>query len=165
MFLFELKNFFNKTLPQYKKQIFVVPCDYLPTKFVKPCGFIINTSDSTKSDGHWQALWINKSGDGFFFDSFGFSVYTPQIAKFIMTHCHTYQYNKHQLQQTHTKTCGYWSAVFLYKMFTGTSMNSFVNSFSRCNLILNDIQIQRAFDFYNNRSVNIRKINELCRCF
>lgn len=146
MYLYQLRDFVAREIGD--KNIFVVPSDMLPSSFRLPAGFIINMSTSHERGTHWVALSINTKRHGFYFDSYGFKPMTPAIEKFIKKHCKSFEYNKHQLQQEHSDTCGKYSAMFIVAFFKGVDPTQFINDFTM-NPWQNDSMINEMFKKYN----------------
>lgn len=143
MFLYELLNFAKNKI--VCKNVYVVPCDMLPTQFQLPAGFIINCSPAKTAGSHWVALWINSEGTAYYFDSYGFKPNVRDIRLFIRMHSKKLIYNKRQLQQLHSIVCGQWAASFLYHISDGIeNADNFIKLFGH-NLLINDIIIERLF--------------------
>lgn len=145
MFLYQLQNFVDKKIGN--KNIYVVPCDLLPSSFKLPAGFIINMSNSKEKGSHWVALSIDSKRHGFYFDSYGFKPQTPDILRFINKHCKSYDYNPKQLQQERSDVCGKYAAMYLLAFFKGVNPEQFVNDFT-LNLWQNDRIVSDMFKKY-----------------
>ena len=47
--------------------------DKIPSTIVRrPFGIICNTDPSHRESRHWEAIFIDKEGHGYYFDSYGF---------------------------------------------------------------------------------------------
>lgn len=86
---------------------------------------------------------------GFYFDSYGLPPppSVPAIQNFIKKHCSSLDYNRRQLQQLHSDTCGKFAAMFLVSYFRGVSPQQFIYDFTQ-NLWQNDFTINNMFKKY-----------------
>ena len=55
----------------------VFVADQIPLVWTRPTAFIFNTQSHDKSGLHWVAIYVNKNGDVWYFDSFGVPSYIP----------------------------------------------------------------------------------------
>lgn len=62
MFLYELLNFAKHQINS--QNIYIKPCDCLPSHFKLPAGFIINLSKAADPGTHWVALVIDSKRKG-----------------------------------------------------------------------------------------------------
>ena len=93
----------------------VFPRDQLPRKPRYPSCFIINTDRSTSPGQHWLAFYYDMNGKCEFFDSFGLHPSAYRLKTYIDQTSRGWTYNSIQYQSIKTKTCGYFS--FLYLLF------------------------------------------------
>lgn len=142
MYLFEIKNFIEAKFKQ--NNVIVVPADFLPEKISKPFYAVVNCSPSAHPGSHWISLCILKSGICYYFDSFGFAPISSDIQKFIKINSVKMEFNTHQLQQNHSKTCGFWACVSLFYLANGVSLRDFVRQFGN-NLTINDLTIEKMY--------------------
>ena len=114
---------------------------YPKDKIYKPLkdGFyIINLQDSDKGSGtHWTVIYKINDGFSFYYDSFGFPA--PENIEEIL---HKYEYNKKQIQDIDSTSCGFYCVAFIKFMYNKndklTAFNTFCNLF-RANTIDNEI--------------------------
>lgn len=112
------------------KTVGVFAADRIPISLSFPSAIIINTQEHWKSGQHWVALYINKFGYGFYFDSYGLPPYISYHVDRIKKNCKRYDWNQNQLQGYDTKVCGQYCVVFLYYMQEGKSIKNFNKLFS-----------------------------------
>lgn len=98
---------------------------------------IVNTDDHKKSGTHWTAIYIDNRGVGTYFDSFGLPPRDPKILERLRLNCSVWKWNTHQVQSEESDVCGEFSLLFLYHMFSGGTLISFNELFTK-NLTKND---------------------------
>ena len=99
--------------------------------------YIINLDDSTGEGTHWTALYKINDGFSFYYDSFGF-IAPSEIEDLL----HKYEYNKKQIQDIKSTSCGFYCIAFIKFMINKQdkmkAFNTFCNLF-RTNTIDNEI--------------------------
>lgn len=121
----------------------VLPCDHLPKESLRtlPTSAIINTHPSHLPGEHWLAIYINKDGSAFFFDSFGnspdFIRFPASIIDFLKNNSTSIQYSAKQVQHFMAVTCGHHCVFFLYHMIRGRDYDDIMMLYSD-DLIKND---------------------------
>lgn len=145
----EIRNFIE---PYNAKKIFkgVFACDDLPKKVFLPAVFVINLSTKSEIGSHWVALYIDISGYGFYFDSFGLPPRNKYIQFFIRAHTKAIIYNKRQLQHITSIKCGRFCCVFAIAIILKNSIRNFIDKFSS-NLFVNEIVIDDIFKNLNRK--------------
>lgn len=124
----------------------VLPCDYLPKDPIRtlPTAVIINTHPSHLPGEHWVAIYINKFGSAFFFDSFGnspdFIRFPVSIIEFLKRNSTRIQYSAKQVQPFMSVTCGHHCVFFLYHMIRGRDYDDVMMLYSD-DLINNDVLV------------------------
>lgn len=108
-------------------------------------GIVVNTDDHTQPGSHWIAMYIDKSGKGTFFDSYGMPPTIYHHIRGLKRNTLFYRYNTKQLQSLNSKVCGQFCIMFLGYMKRGYSVERFSNLFST-NYLKNDAIVER---FYN----------------
>ena len=79
-----------------------------------PSSFVINLDPSYKSGSHWVAVYFDKNGVGEYFDSF--ARYPPhEVVHFLRSHAKGWQYNRTQVQELYTTTCGQFVVFYIYQ--------------------------------------------------
>ena len=131
-----------------KKNIFkgVYPCDRLPSKFTLPAVFVVNLSKHDEPGTHWIAIFINKNGVAFYFDSFGFDIRNDDIRDFLKKKSKRILHNKKQLQHISSNKCGLFCCAFAIAILKECSIEEFLNKFS-VNLFINDRIIDSMYDY------------------
>ena len=90
------------------------PCDGISIKPQPLTCFISNTDLKDKPGQHWVAFFVTSKGRTFFFYSYGIAPLIREYFSFCeLSADELLDYNKQQLQNTHTKTCGAPSMRFL----------------------------------------------------
>ena len=118
--------------------------DELPIIKKFPASIIINTATSDESGEHWVALFIDKDGDGFYFDSFGFPPYHKEISSYIDNNTNFFKYNTVTLQTPNrfSVTCGHYCILFIIFMCRGHQFDELIALFTR-NTFINDIIVRK----------------------
>ena len=79
-----------------------------------PSSFVINLDPSYKPGSHWVAVYFDKNGVGEYLDSFAH--YPPhEIVHFLRSHAKGWQYNRMQVQELSTMTCGQFVVFYIYQ--------------------------------------------------
>lgn len=115
--------------------------DELPviTKF--PSCFILNTDPRSKPGEHWLAIYYNKRGFCYFFDSYGNPPLYYNLNRYIANSSNGWTWNKQRLQGD-SEYCGYYSLLFLLYI-SRNKLSEFYNEFY-FNYYLNDKKITNA---------------------
>ena len=130
----------------------VFPADQIPRVWTKPTAFVVNTDDHTRPGMHWVAVYVNKSCDGLYFDSFEIPPVIPDHIKRLRKNCKSFRWNTVQLQSDTSDVCGQYCIMFLSYMCKGLGFEKFLDNFSK-NLEKND-DIVRSFIQYKNADAN-----------
>ena len=70
-----------------------------------PSSFVINLDPSYKPGSHWVALYFDKNCVREYFDSFAHYP-AHEVFHFLHSHAKGWQYNRMQVQELYTTTCG-----------------------------------------------------------
>ena len=117
-------------------------CDQLPPKFSKPALFIVNTDPSNKPGEHWIGLFIDRSGRGEYFDSFGLPPLNKYINNFLSINCQNgILYNPRTLQCFECITCGHYCIAYVKFRSIGKTFCEFINLFTS-NTFKNEVIIR-----------------------
>lgn len=130
-------------------KISVCAIDQLPEKLKRGrnYAFVTNLSKITDVGSHWIAMYIDKEGNGCYFDSYGFQPKSFQLLDFLKYNCKSVKYNCRQIQQLTSKVCGMYAACFIIHMVKGCEFTDFIRKFSK-NCIINDNFIIKNFNYY-----------------
>ena len=129
----------------------VFPADQILRVWSKPTALVVNTGDHKRPDMHWVAVYVNKSCDGLYFDSFGIPPVIPDHINRLRKNFKSFRWNTVQLQSD-TDVCGQYCIMFLSYMCKGLGFEKFLDNFSK-NLVKND-DIVRSFVQYKNVDAN-----------
>ena len=70
-----------------------------------PSSFVINLDLSYKPGSHWVVVYFDKNGVGEYFNSLaGYPLH--EVVHFLRLHAKGWQYNRMQVQELYTTTCG-----------------------------------------------------------
>ena len=120
MALFE--NQIEAVLKQDKdtKNIFigVFAFDELPQNPKFPSCFVINTHKRKQEGEHWLAIYLNKKGFAFFFDSYGLPPTYYNMDKYLSNISNGWVFNNLKIQ-TFSDVCGYYTILFLLYISRG----------------------------------------------
>lgn len=122
----------------------VFAADRIPVNLEYPAAIVINTDIHTKPGKHWVAFYVNASGYGIYFDSYGLPPYVKVHLKKFRRNCRHYIWNTKQLQGPFSKVCGEYCVTFLYNMCSGKTLEDYCNMFSK-SLNRNDEIVSRVF--------------------
>lgn len=125
----------------------VFPADKIPLVWEKPCALVANVDESTKPGSHWIAIYVDSSGNGVFFDSYGLPPAVSHHIDRIRRNCRFYEWNIQQLQSIDSDVCGHFCIDFLFYMSCGYTLPMFTTLFSSYDTVRND---KLAVSLYNN---------------
>ncbi len=121
-----LKN--DQCLKPYFKGVF--PSNMMPTVKSLPLGFIVNVDMSSQPGSHWLSIFINRSGFGIFFDSFGQHPRVYKMDKYMTEQCTSWDFNNRQYQHLTSTACGYYSMFVQILMCHGYVIDDIVKCFT-----------------------------------
>ena len=79
-----------------------------------PSSFVINLDPSYKPGSHWVAVYFDRNDIGEYFDSF--ARHPPhEVDHFLRSHVKGWQYNRMQVQELYTMTCGQFVVFYVYQ--------------------------------------------------
>jgi hypothetical protein len=105
----------------------VFSIDTLPDK---PRLLVANTDKSTKAGEHWIAIFVDDSGRGEYFDSFGRAP-EREFEHYMNKHCRVWTFNRRQLQSIVSSFCGYYCCFYCMFRCRGVDLNRIVNCFTK----------------------------------
>lgn len=140
----------------------VFAADTLPNKFKVPAAFIVNTDRSNSSGEHWISIYIDASGIGEYFDSYGLQPIVEEHISFLKRHCKYYSHNKLMLQSLDTSICGHYCCLYVGAKARKLTMGNFVNCFYKHDVYSNDAFTIIAFKKYFTKN---SKSSESCCSF
>lgn len=133
----------NKALRGFKHYKGCFSCDLIPAPSI-PSSFVINTDPSNQAGEHWVAMAFSKQGESFYFDSFGFPPFVPQIASYVNKYCKRgVIYNSQTLQHPDSSSCGLFCVDFISTLESGKSYQEFLMKYSR-KLAQNEIVVKKG---------------------
>lgn len=124
----------------------VFSIDTLPLHVIsRPFALIFNSDVSTSVGTHWLAIYVDSTGYGEFFDSYGHSphFYGLAVVNFLQRHCYHHKHNVKRLQDNNTMVCGEYCLYYLMFKCRGYSMNSFLSQFCN-NYLMNDVFVYQC---------------------
>lgn len=124
----------------------VFPRDRLPDIYKYPCSFVLNTHPSSKIGEHWIAFYFNQEKKCDFFDSFGLPPSYYNLEKYINKFSFSFNYNKIQLQNFFSSSCGYYCIFFILLRCRHFSLKDIVEIFSKSDFSLNDFRVENIFN-------------------
>lgn len=114
------------------------PADRIPHVWGKPCAFVFNTQKHNQCGAHWVAMYVDKKGVGWYFDSLGKAPHIPDYLRRIQRNCKLFRWNSVRLQSDYSNACGHYCIMFLLYMSSGVGNTQFMQNFSQ-NLVKNDV--------------------------
>lgn len=144
----------------YTNFLGVFAADEMPR--IKPGGIIVNTDDRNKPGMHWIAIFIDRLGNGEFFDSYGLPPWVDSHISF-MKRCKRWRYNRIALQSLTSSVCGHYCMLFLDARSRGISMNKFLKQIKQRDKYSNDA---KAYIMWCNKFhiKRCRKGGQTCCC-
>lgn len=124
----------------------VYPSDQIPKVWMKPAALVVNTEDHTKPGSHWIAMFVDKNGKGYYFDSFGRGPHIPEHIARLRKNCKHFRWNTKKLQSEDSDVCGQFCIMFIHYLANGFGMHEF-NQLFTSDLKKND---KIAREFYDN---------------
>ena len=118
--------------------------DTLPQPKSLPFSLIANTDKRVESGTHWIAIFVDKSGRGEYFDSYGRKPFNKEFVQFLKKFSSNYTFNRTQLQCITCVTCGEYSCAYIILRTAGYSKEKFIKLFTD-DTISNDIIIKEIF--------------------
>lgn len=107
--------------------------------------YVYNLNNSKQNGSHWVALYKNKFGKSYYFDSYGF-IADKEIEPYIKP----YIYNKKQIQDINSTSCGYYCIAFIVFMyFSDNKFDDFIKMFDKENYKLNEFILYQFLKRYN----------------
>ena len=94
-----------------------------------PSGFIVNTHPHTKAGEHWIAMYIDGTGVGEYFDSFGLPPLHKAFTTFLARHCVTWTFNTQTVQAISSSTCGLYCVYYLTMRSRGVTLKQLLRVF------------------------------------
>ena len=154
---------------RFTKAVFlgVFAADTLPeTLKKKPCALVANCDTSDKNGSHWIAIYIDKSGKGEFFDSYGIKPIVSQHENFMNKHCNSWTFNTVSLQDISTSVCGQYCCLYTLAHAKKYSTKYFLKHYVR-NSCQNDALTILCYALYferaRRRSFEKEKQRMVCR--
>lgn len=114
-------------LRNYGRFLGVFASDELPSQVRYPCGLIANTDPGHLPGTHWVAMYINKNGQGEYFDSYGLQPLVKEHEKFLETNCSRWRHSTLTLQSLTSSVCGHFCMLFLHYRAKGYSFQKYLN--------------------------------------
>ena len=105
---------------------------------VRPILFVVNTDRARGPGEHWVCIYLNPSGVGEYFDSYGFPPYHREIKTFLRKNSRRYVYNNVVLQEPFSQTCGYYCVYYAKKKSRGYSLRQILSHFRTLRPFFND---------------------------
>lgn len=132
----------------------VVSSDTLPPEAVsrRPCAYIANTAPAQNPGEHWVCFYFNKLPPHEYFDSYGGE--PPKHFKHFLER-NDFKRNTRLIQHPSTTVCGQYCLYFILMRSKGIPFESFVNNFSKTDLLNNDATVNRAVEAYYKIKKNI----------
>lgn len=115
----------------------VYPADRIPHVWGNPSAFVFNTQKHNQHGAHWVAMYVDKNGVGWYFDSLGKAPHIPDHLRRIQRNCRLFSWNNIRLQSEYSNVCGHYCIMFLHYMCSGMGVAQFLSNFSQ-NLAKND---------------------------
>lgn len=107
----------------------VYASDEIPVHWARPAALVFNCDRKNQPGSHWVAVYVDATGHGTFFDSYGFPPIVEEHRRRIRENCSFYEWNTRQLQGETSTTCGHFCLVFLHHMSRTSDFASFCNIF------------------------------------
>lgn len=134
----------------------VFASDTLPRRLHKrPALLIANTDPISQPGQHWVAFFIDKNGEGEFWDSYGMPPLVKNHRKFLDRLCKKWSHNPTSLQSLDSNVCGEYCVLYLVHRAHGYTLRSFVKKWFTSNPKKNDQVVRHMFK---------RMFGHKCKC-
>jgi hypothetical protein len=125
----------------------VFACDKLPVHAPTSSLYICNTHHARAPGEHWIAIYIDASGRGEFFDSFGMHPTIMHFESFLNSNCKYWMHNTKRVQSFYSDACGYHCIFYAVHRCVGFNVNA-ISSMYTNNCTFNDIIVK---EFVRNK--------------
>ena len=105
---------------------------------VRPILFVVNTDRARGPGEHWVCIYLNPTGVGEYFDSYGFPPRHREIKTFLQNNSQRYIYNNLVLQEPFSQTCGYYCVYYAKQKAKGYSLRQILRNFRTLRPYFND---------------------------
>lgn len=123
--------------------------DYIPRKVSKlPAALVVNTDPHYRPGQHWVAIYIDKNGNGDYFDSYGMPPLYKEIKEFLEDNCNRWCYSTQMLQNIIAVTCGAYCVFYIKLRCLGYTHCDFIKLFTNRTYI-NDKIVAKLFNEFN----------------
>ena len=129
-----------------KKDLFTNKChigvyarNELPFEFKMPACFVVNTKPRSHPGEHWFAIFYNKEGNAYFFDSYGLPPQYYGMQTFLNKTANQFTYNTKRIQGA-SNFCGFYCLIFLFYISRDELLKFF--EYFNSNYNLNDKKIE-----------------------
>lgn len=112
--------------------------------------YVCNTAVKNNSGEHWVAIFISASGEGEFFDSYGFPPNTT-FSSFLDINCDSWVRTNVSLQSPFTTVCGQFCVYFIHERSCGRNISSILQT------LKNSDSDKLVNSFVNNHFSGIEK--------
>ena len=136
------------------------PSDMLPTEKIttRPIYYVVNTHDQSREGEHWIAIMIERETDrASFFDSFGlgpdYPHYPKSFMKFLSLNASEILYNRNQVQDVSSSSCGAHAIFVLCQRHKGISFNETIKAIVYCVQLANKPKHRPATQIYEHKNV------------
>jgi hypothetical protein len=110
------------------------------TKMDFPCSLVVNTDTSKQPGTHWLAVYYDKNGNCYFFDSMAFSPQFYNLDNVLLKHAKSLVYSTFPIQSYYSDFCGLYCVLFILFKSRDYSLDNFLNFFDE-NTLKNDRKI------------------------
>ena len=108
----------------------VYPRDHLPHSVKNyPSAYVCNTALHTDEGEHWVVIFVDRNGQGEYFDSFGLPPLYMRFVNFLDTQCTSWTFNEIQLQGLTSTMCGHHCVFYLLHRCRDIPMSRIVHMF------------------------------------
>lgn len=135
-------------IPQHNTGVY--PADKIPKVWPKPAAIVANTDGSNKPGQHWIAMYVDRDGRGWYFDSYGLPPIIPQHLSGLRRNCKFFRCNTKQLQDANSTVCGQYCVVFLHFMSVFASPGRFLALF-HTDTLKNDSIVRKYYKSFTNK--------------
>lgn len=121
---------------------------------------VVNLDPSWKEGSHWVAMKISRNKNGNeYFDSYG---KPPPYSEFNIFLKNNFIYNKLQLQNELSTTCGQWTMLYIWARCRGITLKKFLTLFNPNDTLLNDHMVNQAVNNLFETNTKVINKNFLC---
>ena len=107
----------------------VFPRNHIPPHPHPPVGYVLNTDPCDRPGEHWVVVFLDRDGQGEYFDSYGLPPVSPRITRWLTETTRRWTWNPQTLQSDSTAVCGQYCLYYALQRARDVPMSQIVSLF------------------------------------